>query len=253
MRFSAVAFAGLAAIAYAQEAAPDAAVAASPVAPDATVEGGEVLADDADADVLAVNPNEFFSEQFSFAPGILGAPRKDLPHGPPAFKGKGKPLIWHPPHKGIFIDDCDDDKDDKWHWAHKGKKHPKPIVPHHKWTTSTVTATKTKTVFDCGPHVPHCPGDSKTKYTTTTVVVTTTVCPVPIKKGPHPPKPPKGHPHPPKPTKPSPPSPPPAVTPGPPAPEVPEVSAPPVVVSAGTAQNAAGALAVVAALVAALI
>ena len=256
MRFSAVAFLGLAAIAYAQE--PDATVAGGEIAPDATVEGG-------DAEVDTVDPATLYKESpFGFPPGIGKPKGKDLPKfGPPKDKstGKDKLPIWHPPHKGVFIDDCDDDKDDKWHWAHKGGKHPKPIIPHHKWTTSTVTATKTKTVFDCPDHVPNCPSKPKTKYTTTTVEVTTTICPVPITDKPapppHPPKPTAPAPpppSPPKPTKPAPPSAPPAPTAGPVVPNVPEVSKPPVIISAGgAAQNAAGALAAVAAFVAAVV
>ncbi|TDZ21345.1 Filamentous hemagglutinin [Colletotrichum orbiculare MAFF 240422] len=29
--------------------------------------------------------------------------------------------VWHPPHPDVFIDDCDSDKDNGWHWVHPGK------------------------------------------------------------------------------------------------------------------------------------
>lgn len=262
MRFSVVALLGAAALAYAQE--PDATVAGGDMVPDATNADGADA--DADADV-DTDPNSLYNGDFVMAPGVGKPKPKFLPHMPPPPpmmpKKKGPPPMWHPPHKGVFIDDCDDDKNDKWHWAHKDMKHPKPMIPHHKWTTSTVTATKTKTVFSCPEHVPDCPGKPKTKFTTTTIEVTTTICPIPITETPAPP------PHPPKPTVPAPPPPPmptkpapppappsgpPAVTPGPVTPNIPEVSKPPVVISAGgAAQNAAGALAAVAAFVAALV
>jgi hypothetical protein len=239
MRFSIVALLGVAAVAYAQEA--DVATPGGEVLADPVVEGGDVEVDTTD-------PSTLFQGPFGFPVGVDKPGRmKDLPKGGPpsdGHKGKDGLPVWHPSHKGVFIDDCDDDEDDKWHWAHKGKKHPKPIIPHHKWTTSTVTATKTKTVFDCPDKVPGCPGKPKTKFTTTTVEVTTTICPVPITDLPAPP------PHPPKPTKPGPPpamppkpTGPPAPTGAPVVPDVPEVSKPPVVISGSAAQNAVGALA----------
>jgi hypothetical protein len=93
--------------------------------------------------------------------------------------------VFHPPHPNVVIDDCDSDEHEKWHWVHTAK--PKPIAPHQKWTTSTVTKTSTKTVIDCPPTVT-CPVH-KTTVTTVTIPVTTTICPVPITEGPPPPPP----------------------------------------------------------------
>lgn len=101
-----------------------------------------------------------------FPPGVEAPPAKFLPHKPPPFE---KPLpIWHPPHEGVFIDDCDEEYEEDWHWAwnkHGDKPHP---GPPHKWTTTTVTVTKTE--GDAGP----------------TEEVTETVCPVPVTDEPAP-------------------------------------------------------------------
>lgn len=215
-----------------------------------------VYADEVDVSEAEVDLATLYTGPIGFPPGIAAPPPKFFPHdGPP--KGSKKPVpVWHPSHKGVVIDECDDDHNDKWHWAFP-KKGGKPHGPPHKWTTSTVTATKTKTVIDCDDGVDECPGHPKTQYTTTTVEVTTTVCPVPVTEEPHP-----G----PKPTYEAPPAPPaeetgeaapvpeaPAPTPAPPADvsEAPNASAvPSAPAEAAAPKAAAGLLAVVAAFIA---
>lgn len=86
--------------------------------------------------------------------------------------------VYHPPHRGVDIDECDNDEDDGWHWVHPGKPHH-PEQPKHTWGTSTVTCSETSTIIGCPDDVEYCPGRS-TAYTTVTQVESTTICPVPI-------------------------------------------------------------------------
>ncbi|KAK0387912.1 hypothetical protein NLU13_4157 [Sarocladium strictum] len=86
--------------------------------------------------------------------------------------------VYHPPHHGVDIDECDNDEDDGWHWVHPGKPHH-PEQPQYTWGTSTLTCTETSTIIGCPPEVEHCPASS-TAYTTVTEVESTTICPVPI-------------------------------------------------------------------------
>lgn len=86
--------------------------------------------------------------------------------------------VYHPPHHGIDMDECDNDEDDGWHWVHPGKPHY-PEQPSYTWGKSTLTCTETSTIIGCPPEVEHCPGES-TAYTTVTQVESTTICPIPI-------------------------------------------------------------------------
>ncbi|KAF7544924.1 hypothetical protein G7Z17_g9571 [Cylindrodendrum hubeiense] len=86
--------------------------------------------------------------------------------------------VWHPPHHGVDIDDCDNDSDEEWHWVHPGTNHPDQ--EEYAWTTQTVHATKVHTVTDCPAYVTNCPSHH-TYVTTVEVPATTTICPVPVK------------------------------------------------------------------------
>ncbi|KAH8169799.1 hypothetical protein LIA77_10343 [Sarocladium implicatum] len=86
--------------------------------------------------------------------------------------------VYHPPHHGIDMDDCDNDEDEGWHWVHPGKPHY-PEQPKYTWGHSTVTCTETSTIIGCPDEVEYCPGRS-TAYTTVTEVESTTICPVPV-------------------------------------------------------------------------
>ncbi|KAH6973670.1 hypothetical protein BKA56DRAFT_104146 [Ilyonectria sp. MPI-CAGE-AT-0026] len=87
--------------------------------------------------------------------------------------------VWHPPHHGVDIDDCDNDSDEHWHYVHPGTKYPDQ--EQYAWTTKTVHATKIHTVTDCPAYVTDCPSHH-TYVTTVEVPATTTICPVPVKE-----------------------------------------------------------------------
>ncbi|KAH8676940.1 hypothetical protein BGZ61DRAFT_71972 [Ilyonectria robusta] len=87
--------------------------------------------------------------------------------------------VWHPPHHGVDIDDCDNDSDEHWHYVHPGTKYPEQ--EQYAWTTKTVHATKIHTVTDCPAYVTDCPSHH-TYVTTVEVPATTTICPVPVKE-----------------------------------------------------------------------
>ncbi|KAI6780032.1 uncharacterized protein J7T54_007508 [Emericellopsis cladophorae] len=74
--------------------------------------------------------------------------------------------VWHPPHDGVIIDDCDNTHEHGWHWVHPC---PEPNVPSFTW--GTVTATRTNTITQC---------DACAEPTSVTYVEETTVCPVPV-------------------------------------------------------------------------
>ncbi|KAK2053145.1 hypothetical protein LY76DRAFT_668473 [Colletotrichum caudatum] len=66
--------------------------------------------------------------KFSYPPGIepLGMANGDSDFNVKTFgPSKGPPSdcisVWHPPHPNVYIDDCDNDKDNGWHWVHPGK------------------------------------------------------------------------------------------------------------------------------------
>lgn len=82
--------------------------------------------------------------------------------------------VWHPPHHGIDIDDCDKEDDDDWHYVHPCEDCTTTKTKTHKWTTSTATATLTHTVTDCPATVTDCPLSS------VVVTATTTICPVEV-------------------------------------------------------------------------
>lgn len=86
--------------------------------------------------------------------------------------------VYHPPHHGVDMDECDNDEDEGWHWVHPGKPHY-PEQPQYTWDISTLTCTETSTIVGCPPEVEHCPGES-TAYVTVTEVESTTICPVPV-------------------------------------------------------------------------
>jgi len=91
MRFSIVALLGVAAFAYAEEAGAD-----------------------------------VYKGDFGFPEGIAPPAPALLPHVAPPKGAKAPKPIWHPSHKGVSIDDCDDEGADGWHWAH-GKGGKKPV------------------------------------------------------------------------------------------------------------------------------
>ncbi|KAK1978656.1 hypothetical protein LZ30DRAFT_784002, partial [Colletotrichum cereale] len=66
--------------------------------------------------------------KFSYPPGIepLGMASGNADFNIKTFgPSKGPPSdcisVWHPPHPNVYIDDCDSDKDNGWHWVHPGK------------------------------------------------------------------------------------------------------------------------------------
>lgn len=108
-------------------------------------------------------------------PPGLELPEDAKPTAPPA---DDRTNLYHPPHQGIDIDDCDDDEEEGWHYVHPGQ----PIYPDqplHVWTISTVTVVHTSTIIDCPYEIPDCPGKG-TLYTTIEIPATTTICPVPV-------------------------------------------------------------------------
>ncbi|KAG9258655.1 adhesin protein Mad2 [Emericellopsis atlantica] len=74
--------------------------------------------------------------------------------------------VWHPPHDGVIIDDCDNTHEHGWHWVHPC---PEPNEPSFTW--GTVTATRTNIITQC---------DVCAEPTTVTYVEETTVGPVPV-------------------------------------------------------------------------
>ena len=83
--------------------------------------------------------------------------------------------VYHAPHLGIDIDDCDNDQEPDWHYVHPGYNYPDQ--PSYTWGVSTAYATQVSTVVACPSTVGDCPADS-TIHTTIAVPSTTTVCPV---------------------------------------------------------------------------
>lgn len=86
---------------------------------------------------------------------------------------------WHPPHD-VIIDDCDDTHNGDWHWVHPC---PETHEPEYTWATSTLTATQTSTIMECGLEVANCPGSSTT-ITTVAISEQTTIYPVPVTSAP---------------------------------------------------------------------
>lgn len=83
--------------------------------------------------------------------------------------------VWHPPHDGVEIDDCDDVHNEGWHWVHPCEDCHHPDTTY-SWALSTITATRVRTIVECAPDVPDCPA----RATTVTVAAETTVCPIPV-------------------------------------------------------------------------
>ncbi|KFA69803.1 hypothetical protein S40285_02468 [Stachybotrys chlorohalonatus IBT 40285] len=121
------------------------------------------------------NGHEEHSDTEFKVPYGVELPEGAHPMGPPC---DGCTDVFHPPHHGVDIDDCDRDDEDEWHWVHPGAP-VYPDAPPHVWATSTVTEFLTSTIIDCKDDVPHCPGKS-THYTTIHVPATVTLCPVPV-------------------------------------------------------------------------
>ncbi|KAI5464206.1 hypothetical protein BGZ63DRAFT_421272 [Mariannaea sp. PMI_226] len=89
--------------------------------------------------------------------------------------------VWHPPHHGVDIDDCDNDGADSWHYVHPG--HPNhPEQGHYIWTTQTMPGTASHTIYSCPTDTPNC-GDHEAYVTTVAVPESTTICPVPAPPG----------------------------------------------------------------------
>jgi hypothetical protein len=107
-----------------------------------------------------------------------GVKTPDSDVGPHSAPPEGCTNVFHPPHTDVYIDNCDDHSQTGWHWVHPETTSHKPHN-HHVWSTSTLTTTDTKTIYQCPPSITACPEHQKTHpVTTVTVDVTTTICPV---------------------------------------------------------------------------
>lgn len=114
-----------------------------------------------------------YDEGDAVYPSGVAPPKGHRPTSPPP---KGHSNVYHPSHKRVDIDDCDDDENDDWHYVHTGTP-VYPDQPSHTWSVSTVTEACTSTIVDCDEDDSHCPGES-THYTTVEHT-TSTLCPVP--------------------------------------------------------------------------
>ncbi|WYZ39178.1 hypothetical protein EsH8_III_001092 [Colletotrichum jinshuiense] len=77
---------------------------------------------------LAAVARATWDGQFSYPPGIeplaLANGNVDFnikTFGPLTGPSADCISVWHPPHKDVYIDDCDNDKEHGWHWVHPGK------------------------------------------------------------------------------------------------------------------------------------